>query len=237
MIGIYIIKNNINDRVYIGQSSSIEDRVKQHFRNYKNSNLHTYNYPLYRSIRKYGVENFYYEVLEECGIDELTKNEIFWIEKFNSLKDGYNQENPRDAKRGENSNFSVLTNEELYDIIYMLENSNLLMSEIAQIYGVSSSAIEDINKGRRRVVDGVDYPIRRKAKSFSHQGERQNTAVLTEQDVINIRLRYVNEEIKDIFNDYKDKIGFAGFKKVVYGVTWKHQPWYRKREKQWIFPK
>lgn len=237
MIGIYIIKNKINSHVYIGQSTSIEDRIKQHFRNYQNSNIHTYNYPLYRAIRKYGLENFYYEILEECSIDALTNREIYWIAEFNSLENGYNQENPQDAKRGENSNFAILTNDEFYDIIELLKNSKLLMSEIANIYNVSGSAIEDINKGRRRILDNIDYPIRKNAKSFSHQGEKQNTSVLTEQDVINIRLRYVNEEIKDIFEDYKNKISFSGFKKVVYGATWKHQPWYRKKDKQWIFPK
>lgn len=80
------------------------------------------------------------------------------------------------------------------------------MSAIAEHYEVSGSCIEDINKGRRWTKDNISYPIRKNSKSLAHQGENQNTAVLTEEDVFNIRRRYVHEEINSIFEDYKHKI-------------------------------
>ena len=72
--GIYKITNKVNNKVYIGQSIHVLYRWGQHQRNAFNPNTHTYNYPLYRAIRKYGIENFQFEVLEEVSsIDLLTE--------------------------------------------------------------------------------------------------------------------------------------------------------------------
>lgn len=46
---------------------------------------------MYRAFRKYGLENFSFEILEQCKIDKLSEKEIFYIEKYNSYKNGYNQ--------------------------------------------------------------------------------------------------------------------------------------------------
>lgn len=236
MIGIYKITNLTNDKAYIGQSIRIKDRVNQHFRNAFNSKTHTYEYPLYRAIRKYGSENFKWEVLEECLVEELTEKESGWIKKYQTLSNGYNQEEPKDSKKYENSNFSILTNLQVNEIIDLLRNTNLLMSYIGESYGVSGSTIEDINKGRRWT-QNIEYPIRKNAKSVSHQGQYQNTAILTSEDVYMIRKRYEFETLPEIFEDYKEKISFSAFKKVCYGVTWKHIPCYKKREGIWVYPK
>jgi hypothetical protein len=237
MIGIYRIVNKNNNRSYIGQSINIKMRVNQHFRNAFNANTHTYNYPISRAIRKYPREDFEIETLETTTLENLTEREQYWINYYNTLENGYNQENAVDAKRGENCNLSILTQEQVNQIIDLIKNTNLLMSYIAEDFGVSGSAIEEINKGRSWVKDGIDYPIRKNAKSFSHQGEYQNTAVLTSEEVWSIRNRYVTESLPEIFEDYKEKISSSGFKKVCYGVTWKHIPCYRKREKIWVYPK
>jgi group I intron endonuclease len=236
MIGIYRIINKTNQKSYVGQSINIELRLNQHFRNAFNQNTHTYEYPLSRAIRKYGKDNFETIVLEECDLNTITDREQYWIEYYNTIEDGYNQEPAIGAKRYEDSNFAILTNNEVAQIIDLLKNTNLLMSYIAEEFGVSGSAIEDINKGRRWTQD-LDYPIRKSAKSIAHQGEYQNTAILTSEDVLSIRRRYEYESLPEIFEDYKNKISFSGFKKVCYGVTWKHIPCYKKREKIWVYPK
>lgn len=63
MIGIYCFTNKINNKKYIGQSRDLETRKKSHLRNYDNPNLVTYNGLFYRAIRKYGIDNFDYEIL------------------------------------------------------------------------------------------------------------------------------------------------------------------------------
>jgi group I intron endonuclease len=236
MIGIYKIQNKINGKIYVGQSTNIENRIKQHFRNAFNENTHTYNYPLSRSIRKYGYENFISEIIEETKIDILTEREQFWINHYNSINNGYNQEDAAESKSGENCNFSKLTNLQYTLIINLLKNTDILMSVIAEEFNVSGSCIEDINNGKRRVQDYLKYPIRKNAKSLSHRGELQNTATLTKNDVITIRNRYVAEDMKVIYDDYKKLISWSGFKKLCFGATWKHIPCYKKQQKIWVYP-
>ena len=91
MIGIYKITNKINGKVYVGQSIDIEERWKQHEYKAFNTNGNAYNSAIHQAFRKYGVENFEYQVIELCSIEELDTKEIYWIEKLNTLApNGYN---------------------------------------------------------------------------------------------------------------------------------------------------
>ena len=106
MIGIYLITNKLNNKVYVGQSINIEKRWGEHKRNAFNSNTHTYNYPLYQAMRKYGLQSFNFQVLEETDIDKLTEEEQYYINQYHSLDPncGYNLVPAINSKRGENCN-------------------------------------------------------------------------------------------------------------------------------------
>lgn len=93
---IYIIRNIINRKVYIGQTHM---GVKIRFQDHLSAARHGKDYVIGKAIRKYGEENFYVDILDECFADdekELTKllnaKETFWISFFNSTnsKFGYN---------------------------------------------------------------------------------------------------------------------------------------------------
>lgn len=90
MIGIYKITNIINGKVYIGQADDINRRWYHHKYYYQvKDNL------IYRAMRKYGIENFSFEVIEECSIEALDEREIYYIEQYNSYinaekSNGYN---------------------------------------------------------------------------------------------------------------------------------------------------
>lgn len=84
MIGIYKITNTINNKSYIGQSIHIEQRWQEHL--YKSSGCSLLKYALH----KYGVENFTFEVIEECSQDNLNKREQYWISFYNTFEEGYN---------------------------------------------------------------------------------------------------------------------------------------------------
>ena len=83
---IYKTTNNINKKVYIGQTiKSLNKRKKAHLYN----STKGYDNYLYRAIRKYGENNFKWEVLCECNSnDELNEKEQYYIKKYDSYGDG-----------------------------------------------------------------------------------------------------------------------------------------------------
>lgn len=94
--GIYIFRNNINGKCYVGQGISLRKRIKHHFSNIRTQR---YDLPLYRAINKYGLHNFTIDILEsfvpnnisnEQLIKKLDKLEIEYIEKYDSYHNGYN---------------------------------------------------------------------------------------------------------------------------------------------------
>ncbi|QOJ19528.1 MAG: GIY-YIG nuclease family protein [Gammaproteobacteria bacterium] len=77
-----MIKHVQSGKMYIGQSRNISKRWNDHLR-YGNSRIG-------KAIRKYGKERFYFEVLELCHPNDLNDKEIYYIGKFDSVRNGYN---------------------------------------------------------------------------------------------------------------------------------------------------
>ena len=94
--GVYCIKNKINNKCYIGIThKEIEKRWKEHIKVSENPNNKNYRL-IHKAINKYGVDNFDFIKLVEfdyCTDEmyELFKQlEILYIEKYDSIKNGYN---------------------------------------------------------------------------------------------------------------------------------------------------
>lgn len=85
---IYKATNKINGKCYIGQTRhSLEHRKTIHLRCAKKG-VETH---FYQAIRKYGEENFEWEII--CSTNDkqrLNELETFYIQKYNSIKQGYN---------------------------------------------------------------------------------------------------------------------------------------------------
>ena len=84
---IYKIINDINDKVYIGQT--IQPLIKRWQSHIKDSKkVDTY---FYRAIRKYGIEHFLIEPIEKNIPNEsLNDRERYWIQFYDSYHNGYN---------------------------------------------------------------------------------------------------------------------------------------------------
>lgn len=92
MTGIYKIENLLNHKIYIGKALNINKRFGDHRRLIWNKDLPSYNYPLYRALRKYGINNFQFSIVEECEPDDLIEKEIYWIQYYEAFgPKGYNQ--------------------------------------------------------------------------------------------------------------------------------------------------
>ena len=88
--GIYKIVNKVDNKVYIGQSIDLKKRQKSHFNNLiKGTHQNIY---LQNAFNKYGIDNFYFEIIEKCDKDELNNKEIYYINYYDSLSrnKGYN---------------------------------------------------------------------------------------------------------------------------------------------------
>lgn len=90
MTGIYKITNKINQNIYIGLSVDIKRRWNSHKYNYLDKTNREYEKVLYKAFRKYGIENFSFEVIEECPADKLREREKYWITFYDSYNNGYN---------------------------------------------------------------------------------------------------------------------------------------------------
>lgn len=93
---IYCFTNKITNKKYIGQSiDSPKIRYNQHKSNYINPNSNEYNSIIHCSMRKYGFDNFNYEIIANYieDVELLNLLEKYYIKFFNCLvPDGYNAE-------------------------------------------------------------------------------------------------------------------------------------------------
>lgn len=86
--GIYMIKNLVNEKKYIGRSTDIKTRWSNH--KYElNKGIHVNSY-LQNAWNKYGKDNFEFSIIEECAENDLNEKEIYWIKEMDAYHNGYN---------------------------------------------------------------------------------------------------------------------------------------------------
>ena len=88
MIGVYMIKNTVNEKYYVGSSVDIESRWKQHIKCLDN-NTHN-NKHLQNAWNKYGKDKFEFLILEETSLQDVRDRETYYLKKFNCVDNGYN---------------------------------------------------------------------------------------------------------------------------------------------------
>ena len=126
---IYIIRNTINNKVYIGQTKvSVDTRWKEHLRHAKYGDQ-----LINRAMRKYGIDKFYIETLEICNINIIDDREIYYIDLYNATNKskGYNVSIGGKTPKFERKILSIPTLIDLY------KNQGFTLSEIASKYNVS----------------------------------------------------------------------------------------------------
>ena len=123
MQGIYKITNNLNGSIYIGKSNNLERRWKDHQRLAFTPDQKQYNKVLYRAMRKYGLNNFSFEIIELLQDYSISgQREKYWIQYFDSYKSGYNQNEGGDGGslkghcQGQSNGRAKLTTEDVINI-------------------------------------------------------------------------------------------------------------------------
>jgi group I intron endonuclease len=85
---IYKITNTENNKVYIGCTiNTLKHRFEEHCYRCLKTNINT---KLCNNVRKYGVEKFTIELIEECSLDVIYNREVEVIKEHNSFEEGLN---------------------------------------------------------------------------------------------------------------------------------------------------
>lgn len=129
MAYIYLIDNDINDKVYIGKTlTTISERYSKHI--YDAKNYIRNSSAIHNAMRKYGYEHFHIHQVEECTKEEVSQREIYWISYYDSYNNGYNLTPGGDG----NPKYD-------YNIIYTKFQQGKSQKEIAQELGCDKHTI------------------------------------------------------------------------------------------------
>lgn len=171
---IYKYTNKINGKIYIGQT---KQQLKiRHYKHLTQLNDNTY---FHRAIKKYGINNFILEIIEDdIPLDQLDEKERYWIKYFDSYftsGKGYNE--IKGGQWGASSQLLFGSQEE--EIKQKLKNNlELSLTEIANQYNVSLSCISNINVGKTFYDKNINYPIRKTPTKSEMTQETANKIIL-----------------------------------------------------------
>ena len=88
--GIYKITNLKNNMVYIGQSTNVKNRLKAHIQ--ASIGISTIAAQLvHDKMAEDGLENFIFQIVEECPKEKLNDREKYYINYYDSSNYGYNR--------------------------------------------------------------------------------------------------------------------------------------------------
>ena len=158
---VYKITNNINGKVYIGQTYHVKQRFYQHTHSSQNKHLHS-------AFEKYGIDNFTFEVLftgltkEESDIEEIRL--IAEYDSANSSK-GYNHR--LGGSRGKNSPETKAKMSEAFKGRKMSAEAREKMSKARKGVKHSPEHTKHLNEGLKRYYETHDHPS--KGKKWSEE--------------------------------------------------------------------
>ena len=145
MYYIYKIENLVNHKKYIGLTNNIARRKCRHFGDLKRG-VHD-NQFLQKEYNIYGLENFSFtiEYQGDCSEYEIGEKEKEFIKKYDSYKNGYNQN--EGGNFGASNGGTQLTQTDIFNILSALEFMSKPGQILANMYGVSRTTISRIKNG------------------------------------------------------------------------------------------
>lgn len=222
--GIYKITNLVNQKVYIGKSKNIRERWNAHIRDSNVSedkwvaNIRGVNTPLHRAIRKYGTNNFAFEIIEECPEPALNDREKYWIKYYNTFRteNGYNCTLGGDGYvcgGDENAPSSKLTQKQVDFIKEKLKDKWSAKQIQEYIPQASLYTISNINCGRQWIDEQEEYPL-------SRYGNKRK---FSDEEVICIRKEYQQGKTqKELSAKYG--VSLTALAYIVQGVSYSELP-------------
>lgn len=237
---IYKITNKINGKVYIGLTTvSIEQRWRGHVNESKKCNRH-----LYSSMRKYGVDNFYIEKIDETDdFKKLGELERYYIELYKSTdyNFGYNNTFGGESNQLDGNPRACLCVYDVEKIRQMYASKNIGVSDAWKMYCdvISYSAFEKVWEGItwKSIMPEV-YTEENKKWHFTDSkrmsGEKNGNALFTDEEVIEMRKYYVNHTLNECYEKYGSRCSSIDSYRCVLTNGYFHLPIYKKAKKTWV---
>ncbi len=193
--GIYLLKFNNTNKVYVGLSTNIEKRYSQHIQSMKTL---TSSDKLNKAYIEYGKP--YLEILVECEKEELDVNEKEAIEIFNSIIDGFNSTTGGSIGHqhiGDRNGKSVFSNKLVEQAFLLLtQNNYLTYKEISSISGVSKAVITNIKNGVSHLWLKELYPLEYN-NMLNIDRHKEANSISAVKRTISSKLGYTPKVIKD----------------------------------------
>lgn len=241
MIGIYKITNKQNGKVYIGQASNLEKRISEH-KQVRRQTIDNY-------INVLGLENFNFEIIEECAQDELDEKERYYIEKYDAKnKDkGYNwQDGGYNNSIGEGNGRAKLTGEIIYQMreAYALHDSPSDFYESIKYTGISKASFQAAWQGQSWSHIMPEVFTEENKQYYISQMQKERLSLFSKEEVIKYRKYYINHSASEVYKLIQEEKGenfvsLGTVKKMLCGDGkrdnfYKNIPIYSKKQKQWL---
>lgn len=201
---IYKIVNDMTDKVYIGKTTyGIQKRWKEHINDSQKEK--NQNRPLYFAMNQYGIEHFFIEPIENCSDDIAESREIYWIEQYNSLYDGYNATYGGGGKSYINK-----------ELVLQMWFEGKTVKEICDVTGYSNDGVADfLHK------NGIS------AKETKYRGYKNTSSPVLMYDLNGKYIKEFPSVGEAAFALTGQRKGYhisevcRGKRKIAYGYTWK----------------
>jgi group I intron endonuclease len=206
--GIYVIKNTVNDRVYVGSSNNLYKRFNAH----KNCLLKE-NHPnkaLTNFCLVYGINKLYVDVIEFCETENLIERENYYIVKYSGYGHGFNccpkaESSFKDVKVSDETKLKLSVARKKYILENQIENNKRLdKGRVILKKMFSDGLLQGNNKGKiaseetrlkQRLAklgkpsNMTDVQIKERIESLKeiNSGSKSHFAKLKEFDVLEIR--------------------------------------------------
>lgn len=237
---IYKITNLVNGKCYIGITTNLEYRWHCHKTAPSCPSLKS---PLYSAMRKYGIDNFSFEIVEEGIQDIITlgEKERYYIKKYHShiSENGYNLTWGGERCQYDANPRTSLTVEDVMDIRKSYSEGSISVTECWKNYSnkISYSAFEKIWEGRtwKGIMMEV-YTETNKNKQLlfkANKGSKNGNALYSDEEVIRARKYYTTHSLQETFAKYGSKSkSKASFRNII-DKGYQYIPIYSKVNKVW----
>lgn len=200
---IYLLRNKINGKCYVGQTTrhDVNVRLREHRKESKHDGYGRYKQPIHKAIKKYGWDNFDRFILEKCNEQEsLNLAEQYWIEHYSAISPlGYNL-----TYGGRGGRLS----EEVKAKISKSQCGKKRTPEVKR-------KMSDAHLGKK----STEEHKLNQSKSLS--GEKCYYAKLTWDKVREIRARYSTKTISQRKLAIEFKVNETAIQKILSNTTWK----------------